>query len=219
MQEKGEPGHQAQELANRLAARVAETREKLRRIKPGKLALYSGCELDGEGNFRLIYFGREYLVSSTDFVVREATTGSPASPFVQSLLLTYLVTADGTTPSGRWVSFRELPDGTFYVRAFQGYSGDRLARELHGGIEAFRSAARALGGRPLSLGDASYAFTVLPRVSLALVYWAGDEELPSQAQVLFEDTASHYLPTDGLAILGSQLVARILSASAHAAIQ
>jgi hypothetical protein len=31
--------------------------------------------------------------------------------------------------------------------------------------------------------------------------------------VLFEDTAAHYMPTDGLAILGSQLVGRILKAS------
>lgn len=209
MQEKGE-----REWADRLAARLAESREKLRLIKPGKLALYSGCELDREGNFRLSYFGQGYLISPTDFVVRDATTGKEAPLFTQSLLLTYLVTADGTTPSSRWVSFRELPGGTFYVRAFQGYSGDRLARELRGGIEAFRSAAEALGGRKLSLGDAGYAFAVLPRVSLALVYWAGDEELPSQAQVLFEDTASHYLPTDGLAILGSQLVGRILKASA-----
>jgi hypothetical protein len=58
-----------------------------------------------------------------------------------------------------------------------------------------------------------YAFTVLPRVHLALVYWCGDEEFPSQARVLFEDTSAHYMPTDGLAILGSQLVGRVLKAA------
>jgi hypothetical protein len=65
----------------------------------------------------------------------------------------------------------------------------------------------------LEIGDAGYAFTVLPRVHLGLVYWEGDEEFPSQAQVLFEDTAAHYLPTDGLAILGSQLVDKVLKAA------
>ena len=63
------------------------------------------------------------------------------------------------------------------------------------------------------MGDAGYTFTVLPRVHLALVYWEGDEEFPSQARVLFEDSTSHYLPTDGLAILGSQLVGKILKAA------
>ncbi len=218
MQEKGEPGRHAQEWADQLTTIVAGARAKLRQIKPGKLALYSGCELDQEGNFRLTFFNQGYIVSHHDFLVREAGTGKEAPAFIQSLLLTYLVTADGTTPSGRWVSFRELPGGTFYVRAFQSYSGDRLVRELGGGIRAFRRAAEMLGGRPLNLGDAGYAFTVLPRVHLALVYWAGDEELPSQAQVLFEDTSPHYLPIDGLAILGSQLVGRVLKASAQAAV-
>jgi hypothetical protein len=50
-------------------------------------------------------------------------------------------------------------------------------------------------------------------VHLALVYWQGDEEFPSQAQVLFEDTAANYMPTDGLAVLGSQLVDRVLKAA------
>jgi hypothetical protein len=45
------------------------------------------------------------------------------------------------------------------------------------------------------------------------VYWEGDEEFPSQARVLFEDTAARYMPTDGLAILGSQLVGRMLKAA------
>jgi hypothetical protein len=111
------------------------------------------------------------------------------------------------------VGFRDLPDGMFYVQAFEGYSGGRLVRELQGGVTAFRRAAEALGGEPLEIGDAGYTFSVLPRVHLALVYWEGDEEFPSQARVLFEDTAAHYMSTDGLAVLGSQLVGRILKAS------
>jgi hypothetical protein len=70
-----------------------------------------------------------------------------------------------------------------------------------------------LGGEPLAIGDAGYTFTVFPRVHMALVYWEGDDEFPSQARVLFEDTSSHYMPTDGLAILGSQLVGRLLKAA------
>ena len=105
------------------------------------------------------------------------------------------------------------PTGLFYVQAFQGYTGGRLVRELESGVDSFRRAAEALGGEPLEIGDAGYGFTVLPRVRLALVYWEGDEEFPSQAQVLFEDTAARYMSTDGLAILGSQLVGRLLKAA------
>ncbi len=211
--QQGKPAPQLREWFDRLAPVVEEAQAALSRIKPGKLALRSGCERDADGNFRLTFFWEEYVIFADDFAVRRADTDKELSSFTQSLILTYLVTADGTTPSSRWIGFRELPAGMFYVQAFQGYSGDRLVRELQGGIEAFRRAAEALGGEPLAIGDAGYAFTVLPRVHLGLVYWEGDEEFPSQARVLFEDTAARYLPTDGLAILGSQLVGRILKAA------
>jgi len=213
MLQKGKSTPQLQEWLDRLAPVVAEARATLRDVKPGKLMLRSGCERDDDGNFRLTFFWQEYVVTGDDFTVRRAGSDKDSSSFTQSLILTYLATADGTTPSSRWIGFRELPAGMFYVQAFQGYSGNRLMRELEGGIEAFRRAAEALGGEPLAIGDAGYVFTVLPRVHMALVYWQGDEEFPSQARVLFEDTAARYMPTDGLAILGSQLVGRILKAA------
>ncbi len=213
MLQRGEPTPQLQQWFDRLAPVVEEARARLRRLKPGKLAMYSGCEEDADGNFRLTFFWQEYVISGGDFTVQRADTGDEPSSFTQSLILTYLATADGTTPSSRWIGFRELPDGLFYVQAFQGYTGGRLVRELGDGIETFRRAAGALGGEPLEIGDAGYVFTVLPRVHMAIVYWEGDEEFPSQARVLFEDTAARYMSTDGLAILGSQLVGRMLKAA------
>lgn len=222
MLQRGKPTPQVQEWYDKLAPVVEEARAALREVKPSKLVLRSGCAQDADGNFRLAFFWREYVVTGDDFTVRRADTGEQTSSFTQSLILTYLVAADGTTPSSRWIGFRELPSGMFYAQAFQGYSGDRLVREMQGftagaqpsgGIAAFRRGAQALGGESLEIGDAGYAFTVLPRIHLAVVYWEGDEEFPSQARVLFEDTASHYMSTDGLAILGSQLVGRILKAA------
>ncbi|MGD8998133.1 MAG: DUF3786 domain-containing protein [Anaerolineae bacterium] len=205
---------QLKEWIDRLAPVVRESKEILQQIRPSKLVMYSGCQLDADGTFRLPFFWHEYLVSGEDFTVRSAKDGNEPSSFIQSLILTYLATANGTTPSGRWIGFRELPDGMFYAQAFQGYTGIRLVRQLEGGVEAFRGAATALNGEPIEqIGDAGYAFAVLPRLQIAVVYWRGDEEFPSQARVLFEDSAANYMPTDGLAILGSHLVGYILRAA------
>ena len=212
MLQQGKPTPQLEQWFDKLAPVVAEARTALCALEPDKLMLRSGCERDEDGDFRLPFFWQEYFISAADFTVRRADTGEESPSFIQSLILTYLVIADGTTPSSRWIGFRELPDGMFYAQAFQSYTGGRLVRELRGGIESFRHAASVLGSEPLEIGDAGYVFTVLPRVHLALVYWEGDEEdgFPSQARVLFEDTAAHYMSTDGLAILGSQLVGRVL---------
>jgi hypothetical protein len=99
----------------------------------------------------------------------------------------------------------------FYAQAFRGYAENRLMRELgEDGLDAFCRAAARLDGSRIEIGDAGYAFQVLPRASLAAVYWLGDEDFPSRASILFEDTAPHYLSTDGLAVLGSHLVNALL---------
>jgi hypothetical protein len=214
MLEKAETTPQLKEWIDRLAPVVGEAKTALRHRKASKLMMLTGCEQDAKGDFLLPFFWREYVISADNFVVRRADTGEEPSSFVQSLILTYLVIADGTTPSRRWIGFRELPEGMFYVQAFRGYTGGRLVRELEGGLEAFQRAGEKLGGQPVeSIGDSGYAFTLLPRIRVAIVYWQGDEELPSQARVLFEDTAPHYMPTDGLAIMGSHLVGSILRAA------
>lgn len=205
---------QLKEWIDRLAPVVEEAKEVLQQRRPSKLMMYSGCQQDANGDFRLRFFWEDYVISVNNFTVRRAKDGEEPSSFVQSLILSYLVTADGTTPSRRWIGFRELPEGMFYVQAFRGYTGIRLARQMEGGIEAFRRAAETLDSKPLEeIGDAGYVFTLLPRIHVAVVYWRGDEEFPSQARVLFEDTAAHYMSTDGLAILGSHLVGRILKAA------
>jgi hypothetical protein len=78
---------------------------------------------------------------------------------------------------------------------------------------AFKQASEKLRGAPLAIGDAGYVFQVLPRLKLAVVMWSGDDEFPAQAQVLFQETAPHYLMTEGLAIVGSLLIGQIVKAA------
>lgn len=214
MLQKAETTPQLKEWIDRLAPVVSGAQETLRHRTPSKVAMWTGCGQDADGNFRLEFFWTDYVISADDFTVRRARDGKEPSSFIQSLILTYMVTGDGTTPSKRWVGFREMPDGMFYVQAYRGYTGIRLVRQLEGGLSALETAAEKLGGEPIeAIGDVGYAFTLLPRIRAAVVYWQGDEELGSQARVLFEDTSPHYMPTDGLAIMGSHLVGGLLRAA------
>jgi hypothetical protein len=201
-----------QQHVDRLAPVVKEMRSKLQSIAPEQLIARSGCALDQANQLRLAFFGRDYVISLADFAVRRADNGEEPASFTQDLILTYLHVADGTSGSHQWIGFRDLPNGLFYEQAFQGYTGAELIRSLRDNVAAFHHAAHTLNGIPLELGDAAYAFSVLPRLRLAIVWWAGDEDFPPQARVLFEDTAPHYMSTEGLAILGSQLIGRMLKA-------
>lgn len=202
----------AQQRMDKLAPRIEEARRRLRALTPEEIVERSGCVLAEDGRYRLDFAGRAYTIDQA-FVVRRADTGDEAPAFIQSIILMYLATADGTPPFAHWISFHELPDGQFYEQAFRGYSGEELVRGLNGDIEAFQRASLKLHGEPIGLGDAAFAFRILPRLRLAVVMYAGDEDFPPQARVLFEATAPHYLSTDGLAILGGQLIVQIIHAS------
>ena len=213
MLEQGDTTPHLRQWLDRLAPVMELAQAALRRQDADAITRRSGCQRDADGDLRLTFLGKEYVISPLDFRVRRTPGEEEPSSFLGSLILTYLANADGTPPSGRWIGFRDLPDAMFYVQAFQGYSGGRLARELPGGVQGFRRAAESLRGQPLELGSASYAFEVLPRLQLAVAYWEGDEEFPAQAQILFDQSASRYMTTDGLAILGSQLVGQLLRAA------
>jgi hypothetical protein len=205
---------QIQRWYDRLAPVVDRARDALCDVDPVDLARRTGCLPEVDGTLRLALYQEDYTIEPADWTIRRRDTGDEPTEFTQALILTYLVTADGTPPSGRWIGYRDLPDGMFYAQAFRGYAELRLARELGDeGFGRYRAAAAALGGTPIEIGDAGHAFAVLPRVRLGAVYWLGDEDFPSRTSILFEDTAPHYMSTDGLAVLGSHLVNALLDAA------
>ncbi len=196
---------------DKLAPKVAEIREALKQLEPKDVAWRSGVKLqDGQLCVQMLF--QPYTVDAQTFEVCKAN-GEAIPSFFQSLILTYLQTADGAGSADRWISFRELPDGAFYHRAFQGYAPNRLTKRWPMDVEGFAAACRALGGTRLNLGDAGFALRVLPRIHMAAVYWLGDQDFPSRASILFDANAHHYMVTDGLAILGNMLVSKILSAN------
>ena len=209
-----------QKWYDRLTPLVETARKRLERVQPSQLIQRSGCTLAPDGTYRLCFFWQDYAIHRSDFSVRHAKGGQETTSFIQALLLTYLNSADGTPPSGRWIAYRELPDGMFYANAFRGYAENRLVHDLNavGGLERFRQAAMQLDGRAIDIGDAGYAFQVLPRIHLAAIYWDGDEDFDAQASILFEDSAIHYMSTDGLAVLGTHLVNAIVRTAQEAGI-
>jgi hypothetical protein len=126
--------------------------------------------------------------------------------------LHYLAHADGYPLAGRWVAFRELPDGLVYDGAFRARVEPPLKRAFCPRLDRFSRAAQALGGRPLAFGDAAFLFDAFPRLPMAVILYRGDDELPSTASVLYDGAAGHYLPTEDLAVLGGLLVGSLTKA-------
>jgi hypothetical protein len=186
-------------------------RTAVRTYAPAPLAARCGG-IYTESQILLKYWGGQVQILWPSLEAISLPDGKPCSIFDVGVLLYYLHTADDSPLADRWISFRELPGGAFYHLAFQGYSGDQMARAFSEHPAAFQAAAKALDGWHLSgIAEYAYAFQPLPCIRLAAIFWPGDDEFPARGQVLFDAAASHYMTTDGLALLGAGLARRLES--------
>lgn len=187
-------------------------RQEIRATQPGRLAANCGAIL-AEQQLRLTYWGQALGISWPELKARKLSDGLECSIYDEGMLLYYLRQADGTPMADHWVGYRELPGGSFYSQAFQGYSGDRLARAYGEKPEAYINAAHALEGMSLpGLPGIAFSYLPLPRIRLASILYPGDEEFAARASILFDAASSHYMTTDGLALLGAGLVGRLIGA-------
>lgn len=211
--------------ATHLEQRTAELHEALRLHDPHLLARRTGATYvpvndlpvtDRQGSFHLQYWNRPLTLTYPEFITRDGRTGERLGSLDEAMLAYYFVLSDGTPETGAWISFSDLPDGRFYAQAFQGYTGDELAKVMGNDETGFAAAAGAIHGRELStdsqLGDRAFVFRALPYVSLLVVCWLGDEDFPSSYRLLFDSAVEQHLSTDACAILGSGLTRRLLRA-------
>lgn len=172
---------------------------------PLLMAAASGADYDRSTRlFTLRYYRWHYHVRFPEaeiFSAEEAAETLGQSDRV--IILRYLAHALGTPPTtGRWLSFVELPGGPLHQAPFRLEAVQPLAEDFGRAPRLFLAAGRALGGRPVEMGDAGLVLPVLPRLSLAAVIWVGDDEFPPNANLLFEASAVDYLDTATLYVLG-----------------
>lgn len=193
--------------------RANELRNQLKLVPSDRIAKNTGCEYETlnliSGEFSLKIFDTLVKASPPKFLFVDLS-GCELPEFQQLLLLYYFSIADGTPSSGTFVSFADLPGGRMYSQAFQGYSGEELVKVFGENINAFKSSCEQLGGQSQKIADAAYNFEVLPKITIQVVYWLGDDDFSSSCKILFDRNVTHYVPIDACALVGSNLAKRLI---------
>lgn len=144
---------------------------------------------------------------------RISVPGHLDSLSLRVLSLRYVKLSCGVPESGEWIAYRDLPGGRFYAATIAP-TIERPLAEIYGYRRgALGEAAIRLGGSRAEFGDESFVFHAFPRVPLLLVLHWGDEEFPPECRVLFDRCCSHYLNTDDLKVLATQLAAYLMKAA------
>lgn len=165
---------------------------------------------DGK-EFTLTLLGRTYAIAHPTYGIRAEDGGSAPSLQVQTFLLRYLLESKAAAWEGEWKTFREMPWGEMYIKPYTGRVLTRAAFTFGMRLDAFRAAAEKMGALPLKNGDAGFEFDLIGKFRMRILVWAGDEEFPPNAQVLYSDNFETGFAPEDRVVAGDILITAIKS--------
>ncbi len=194
---------------NAAAIAVASLKQQF----PADILKRSGFEEHADGMI-VPFLNRTYLIHLPDFTFTEMAAEPKEVPIQEQVLILHYLQAGGMLfPTGNWVAYREIQGASFYFSAFVKRAIDPLKKTFGANVSGLVRAAERLGGHAIPAGDAGFEFRVLPRIPVQLILWEGDEEFPSEANILFDDTIGDILSPEDVAWLAGMLVYRLMALS------
>lgn len=199
----GQPARRGFDTAYQQAYQMASQRLRDTTDDLHALCRRSGATLAEEPAREAIslnYLGQTCRVILPDVDVFTAS-GETLSPRDKLVILHYLNTADGSPLTDRLITFKELPEGAVYYPTYVKRTIKPLLDKFADSPKSLLAAADSLGGVKATTGDFSFRLKALPRVPLTFTLWLGDEELPSEGNILFDSSITDYLPTEDITVL------------------
>ena len=154
--------------------------------------------------FRLTLLGTEYTITWPEYTIAPV----PALP-VQTFLLRRLLEGTNKVWLGTWKTFREMPWGEMYNTPYTGRVLTRAAFTFGFKMAKFAAACERLGGRKLSHGDEGYEFDFFGPFKMQILMWAGDDEFPPNAQVLYTENFADCFAAEDRVVAGDILITQI----------
>ena len=187
----------------------AHYEEKFRSLDPASVAdRLKAVKWDG-AEFTVTLLGREFAISHPDYAIAALDGGALPPLTTQTFLLRYLLECKEVAWSGEWKTFREMPWGELYIKPYTGRVLTRAAYTFSFKLDAFRKAAEKMGAVPVKHGDAGFLFDVIGGYQMQIMIWAGDEEFPPNAQILYSDNFAEGFAAEDRVVAGDILITAI----------
>ena len=173
-------------------------------------ARLSDVKWDGK-EFTVRLMGRDYAIAHPAYAIRALDGGALPPLPVQTFLLRYLMNSRDVSWQGTWKTFREMPWGELYIKPYTGRVLTRAAFTFGTRVEAFQAACEKMGAMKLPHGDAGYQFDFIGGYRIQILVWAGDDEFPPNAQVIYSDNFADGFAAEDRVVAGDILISTIKS--------
>jgi hypothetical protein len=174
----------------------------------------TGFESIAADQFRVPFLNRVYHIGFPELEFEDEADSLKEVPIQeQILILHYMQSPMPPVLTDNWVSYREIPAASFYYSAFVKRAIDPLKKIFGQNVDDLLRAGEILGGQTIATGDVGYEFRLFPHVPVRLILWAGDDEFPSEANMVFAENIKEILSPEDIAWLAGMLVYRLISLS------
>ena len=178
---------------------------------PDDICRRAMCKYDDANRcYTLSVWGDEYAIYPHESrIARMAENVQNPHDFFYLYIIYYLLKSKNMELSQEWISEKDIPGGATFFRGPHEIPTHLICRQYGNDIEAFRKKCEQLHGLPLDMADAACRFEITPRVPVAVLYWAGDDDFPPEAKILYDSTITEHLSADIIFALAVEICTRI----------
>lgn len=125
------------------------------------------------------------------------------------LILHYLAVSHRPPSRSPEICFADLPGGMAYSPVYQQRVISRLCNTVGRTAETLAAAAEVLGARRVDAGDLAFDLVVFPRLTVRLIWHAGDEEFQPTATLLLPGNVEALFCIEDIVVLSESVVSRL----------
>ncbi len=184
--------------------------QELAKHDPADICRRAQCDYDAAKEaYTLHVWGDEYVVSLRERKVERFGDGSPPHDYFYVFIINYLQMSQTIDLVGEWISEKDIPGGTTFFRGPHEIPTGLISRSFGNDLDRFKKRCTGMGGTPLDMADAAYRFILTPDITLAVLYWIGDEDFPAEAKILYDKSLGGFLALDIVFALAVEACYRI----------
>jgi len=172
--------------------------QELSEQNPMEVCTRALCSYDNANKFYTVsLWGEGYRIYPHQFRI-ECIGKNPQRfhSYFELFIVHYLLKVKEIEASSQWISEKDITEGMTFFRGPHAIPTNLISTRFDSDMEGFNNRCEELKGIPVSLADAAYIFEITPRIPVAVLYWRGDDEFPTESKILYDKTIVRHFASD-----------------------
>ncbi len=187
-------------------------RERLANVDIAQQCQKSGADSSSQ-MVTLNYLNQNYRITIPTAEVSFSDNDQSVPMREKILILHYFTRAKGTPPTGRQITYRDLPGGLVYYPTFTRRTVKPLADCFGKDAALLLRAGKLFNAHQGEFEDVSLIIDAFARVPITIILWEGDDELAPQINLLFDANITDYLEPEDVTIVCETIIWQLIKYS------